>query len=152
MKDRSPEWILAFLRALLAAGWIDLTPTEHPVPYLTKAGTAVMMGQQPARIVLPPEPRAPMSRRRPRGGGTTPAPSIALDAASQSLFEKLRVRRAEIARESKLPAYVICHDRTLADMAFKRPRNVEGLLAVHGMGPARVENYGGKFLEVLTEA
>lgn len=150
MKDRSPEWILAFLRALLAAGWIDLTPTEHPVPYLTKAGSAVMMGQQPARIVFPPEPRSPASRRRPRGGGS-PAPSIALDAESQSLFEKLRARRAEIARESKLPAYVICHDRTLADMAFKKPRNVEGLLAVHGMGPARVESYGGKFLEVLTQ-
>jgi ATP-dependent DNA helicase RecQ len=150
-EDRSQDWILAFLRALLAAGWIDLTPTEYPMPYLTKAGAAVMLGQLPARIMLPSEPRAPMSRRRGNRGGKA-VPSIALDPESQSLFEKLRARRAEIARESKLPAYVICHDRTLADMAFKKPRNVEGLQAVHGMGPSRIENYGVKFLEVLIQA
>ena len=148
MKDRSHEWILAFLRALLAAGWIDLTPTEYPMPFLTKAGGAVMMGQQPARIVLPTEPRAPKSRRH-RSTDPKRLEAIALDAESQSLFDKLRARRAEIARENKLPAYVICHDRTLADMAHKKPRTREGLLEVHGMGPSRVENYGGKFLEIL---
>jgi ATP-dependent DNA helicase RecQ len=153
MKDRSQEWIVAFLRALLAAGWIDLTPTEHPVPYITKAGTAVMMGHQPARIMLPAEPRAKRaSSRAPNSTRGEKKPPINLGPASQALFERLRARRAEIARESRLPAYVIAHDRTLADMAFKHPRTRDGLLAVHGMGPARVESYGARFLEVLTDA
>lgn len=47
---------------------------------------------------------------------------------------------------------MIAHDRTLADMAHKRPRTRDGLLGVHGMGPARVEQYGDQLLEVLTEA
>ncbi|MBX3233212.1 MAG: ATP-dependent DNA helicase RecQ [Labilithrix sp.] len=158
MKDRSHEWIVAFLRSLLAAGWIDLTPSEHPVPYLTKAGTAVMMGQTPARIGLPAEPRAPSSRRRGRAergassSSSSPKPKVelALDDVTKALFERLRARRAEIARESKLPAYVICHDRTLADMAHKKPLTRAALLEVHGMGPARIESYGERFLDVLT--
>jgi ATP-dependent DNA helicase RecQ len=48
-----------------------------------------------------------------------------------------------------MPAYVIAHDRTLVDMAQKRPRTRDALLDVIGMGPARVEQYGERFLDVL---
>ena len=66
--------------------------------------------------------------------------------------ELLRLlRRAEIAKESQMPAYVVAHDRTLVDMARKKPRTREALLSVHGMGPSRVEHYGERFLSVLAE-
>lgn len=146
LRDRSHEWILALLRALLAAGWIDLTPTEHPVPYLTHAGAAVMKGQAPARIMLPAEPRAPSSRRRERAERKSLPP---LEGDAHAIFERLRARRAEIAKEKGLPAYIIAHDRTLIDMAQKRPRTRDGLLHVHGMGPSRVDQYGERFLDVL---
>lgn len=150
LRERSQDWVLALLRALLAAGWIDLTPTEHPVPYLTKLGASVMKGEVPARIVLPAEPRASnASKRRTR---ESPAPPVALSAADQELFERLRTRRAELARTRSVPAYVVAHDRTLLAMALARPRTREGLLCVHGMGPARVEQYGEGFLDVLTSS
>jgi ATP-dependent DNA helicase RecQ len=148
LRDRSHEWILALLRALLAAGWIDLTPTEHPVPYLTKLGASVMKGEAPARIVLPPEPRAPSSKRRPRAERNE---LPGLDAVGRELFERLRAQRAVLAKERSVPPYVIAHDRTLVDMAQKRPRTREALLHVHGMGPARVEQYGERFIDVLVE-
>lgn len=152
LRERSHEWILALLRALLAAGWIDLTPTEHPVPYLTRAGAAVMKGEAPARIVLPPEPRAPSSKRpregRERRRGER-AELPALDADEHVLFERLRARRAEIAKQKAMPAYVVAHDRTLLDMAKTKPRTREAMLLVHGMGPARVEQYGEHFLSVI---
>jgi len=144
-RDRSQEWILALLRALLAAGWIDLTPSEHPVPYLTRDGAAVMKGEAPARILLPVQ-RAPVSRRRAR---TERASLPPLDEHTHALFERLRARRAEIAKQNGVPAYVIAHDRTLIDMAYKRPLTRDALLHVHGMGPARVQQYGDQFLEVL---
>ncbi len=146
LKDRSQEWVLALLRALLAAGWIDLTPTEHPVPFLTRSGAAVMKAEMPARLVLPPEPRAPMSRRtREKKAG----PAIDPNEEAAPLFEKLRAERAEIAKEKGVPAYVVAHDKTLADMARKKPRTRAALLGVSGMGPARVETYGDRFLKVL---
>lgn len=148
-RDRSLEWILALLRAVLTAGWIDLTPTDHPVPYLTKSGAAVMKGEAPARIVLPAEPKAPSSKRQRREARVELGP---LPAEAQALFERLRARRAELAKERGTPAYVVAHDRTLAAMAQLRPTTREALLSVHGMGPARVEQYGDRFLEVLVDA
>jgi ATP-dependent DNA helicase RecQ len=151
MKDRSHEWIQALLRSLLSAGLVDLTPTDHPVPYLTKLGGQVMRGQAPARIALPRE-RAPrsVSRRKSRDGAAAP-PAAPLGAADQALYEKLRARRAEIAKQSGLPAYIVAHDRTLVEMAQKKPQSKGALLELHGMGPARVEQYGERFLTVLCD-
>jgi ATP-dependent DNA helicase RecQ len=150
LKDRSQEWVLALLRALLAAGWVDLTPTEHPVPNLTRSGAGVMKGEAPARILLPREPRSsPPSRRRPRGERAELPP---LEPDEQRLFELLRARRAEIAKQKNVPPYVVAHDRTLFDLARRRPTSRAALLEVHGMGPARVEQYGEWFLSVLAEA
>lgn len=74
-----------------------------------------------------------------------------LSTAEQELFERLRSRRAEIAKEVAMPPYVIAHDKTLIDMVRKRPHSSEALLSVHGMGPSRVEQYGAKFLSVLLD-
>jgi ATP-dependent DNA helicase RecQ len=151
LREHPAEWIVSVLRAMLAAGWIDLTPHEHPVPYLTRAGADVMRGVVPVRFALPPPPRkktrSERSERKPRGGD---APE--LDETSRPVFELLRARRAEIARSRGVPAYVVAFDRTLAEMAARRPRDARELLAIHGMGPARIEQYGEAFLEVLASA
>lgn len=158
--DRSGDWVTAVLRALLSAGLVDLTPTEHPVPLLTKAGTQVMKGEAPARIVLPQErartrgkkdkwPRSQEGRsssegRSPRGKVAPPE-----GAEERALFERLRAHRAEVARTRGVPAYVVALDRTLVEMATRKPRSEAELLGVHGMGPSRVETYGAGFLRVL---
>lgn len=151
LSDRSTDWIMALLRALLAAGWIDLTTNDHPVPFVTRAGIEVMKGAAPARLVLPAEPR-PKSKRRSgessRGPKSTrEAPQ--LDPQAQPVFELLRAHRAEVARAKGVPAYVIAHDRTLVEMAMVRPRSTDQLLMIHGMGPGRAEQYGEGFLRVL---
>jgi ATP-dependent DNA helicase RecQ len=77
---------------------------------------------------------------------------VALDAGEQKLFEALRACRSELAKKAGMPPYVIAHDRTLADMAKKRPQTRDALLDVHGMGPHRAEQYGDRFLRVLADA
>jgi ATP-dependent DNA helicase RecQ len=150
LRERSQEWVLALLRATLAAGWIDLTPTEHPVPFLTRAGAQVMKREAPARIVLPAEPRhskkpAPRSERSGSAARELPA----LPDAARPLFERLRAHRAEVARKRGVPAYVVAFDRTLHEMAAIRPRTTDDLLLLYGMGPARAEQYGDGFLRVI---
>ena len=137
------EWVTALLRALLAAGWIDLTPTEHPVPFVTKTGWDVMRGLAPARLVLPPRAsRAPKSKRE----------SNVPDAVKRDeLFVRLRDHRADVARQRGLPAYCIAHDRTLVELVEKRPRTLGDLAGIHGFGPSRVEQYGAGFLAVINE-
>lgn len=148
LETRSSEWIMALLRALLAAGWIDLTTHEHPVPYLTRAGLEIMKGEVVPRILLPAEFRS--SRQRART--TQASDAVVLDAVAGPMFDKLRAHRAEIARKKGVPAYVVALDRTLLEMARARPTNTDQLLMMHGMGPARAEQYGEGFLRVLAQS
>src|SRR4029077_16727147 len=60
------DWVLALLRGLLAAGWIDLTPTEYPVPLLTPTGAEVMRGTGPVRFVFPAGRTAYKADARPK--------------------------------------------------------------------------------------
>ena len=153
LKDRQPAWILALLRALLAAGWIDLTPTDHPVPLITQAGVDVMRGTGSVRFALPPIRRTRTKKHAsPRDATPRAGPSMeSLDALGQARFEKLRARRALMARERGVPAYVVAHDRTLVEMASRAPRSHAELLQVFGMGPARVESYGDELLAALRD-
>ncbi|MFO0676000.1 MAG: ATP-dependent DNA helicase RecQ [Polyangiaceae bacterium] len=152
LADRPAEWITALLRALLAAGWIDLTPTEHPVPFVTRSGGDVMRGTSEARIVLP-RATAPSRAKRPSS-----SPQRTPDRSQESLtpdesrmFERLRAHRAEVARGKRVPAYVVAFDRTLVELACKKPRSEDDLASIYGFGPQRIRDYGDGFLHVLRD-
>jgi ATP-dependent DNA helicase RecQ len=149
LKVAEREWVVALLRALLAAGWIDLTASEHPVPFVTRAGGDVMRGAAPARLVLPPTRPATRSRTREREPDRRRDAAPMLDESDRALFERLRAQRAELARARRVPAYVIALDRTLVELAARKPESLEALAAIYGFGPNRIEQYGASFLDVL---
>jgi ATP-dependent DNA helicase RecQ len=149
LRDRSPAWVADLMRGLLAAGWIDLTPTDHPVPLLTRTGGEAMRATGPLRFSLPVERARVRARKGPQAARAPSHDLDSLDAASRTLFEKLRAHRALMAKARGVPAYVVALDRTLVEMATRAPRSRAELLDVFGMGPARVEAYGDGFLEVL---
>jgi ATP-dependent DNA helicase RecQ len=68
---------------------------------------------------------------------------------SDELFNALRELRLEIAREEKVPAFVIFSDATLVDMCQKHPLTLPEMLDVSGVGNVKLERYGEKFLHVL---
>jgi ATP-dependent DNA helicase RecQ len=144
----SNDWLVALLRALLAAGWIDLTAGDYPVVVLTRTGSAAMRGDGPIRFVLPATPSKTRARSDEPVRAASPAVG-ALDEDEKRLFERLRDHRAEVARQKRVPAYVVALDRTLVELARVRPRSPHDLMSIYGMGPARVEQYGMGFLAVL---
>jgi len=77
---------------------------------------------------------------------------VALCAADGALLEQLRTLRRNIAKEEKVPAYVVFPDRTLAEMAVRRPRTTTALAGIRGVGPTKLERYGERFLTVLRSA
>jgi ATP-dependent DNA helicase RecQ len=146
LNDHPKSWVLALLRRLITAGLVDLTTSEFPLPFLTPHGVTVMKGDEPVRVLLPPpDAGRPRSAKKERRRAERDLPSD-IDA---SLFERLRETRLDIAREKGVPAYVICHDRTLMEIAAYKPSSVEALAEIHGMGPARIERYGEPFLETV---
>ena len=85
-------------------------------------------------------------------GGSDPASEVELDGAGARLFASLKTLRNSIAREQQVPAYVVFSDRTLAELAARKPRTSAGLLEVHGVGQAKLDKYGERFLAAIKGA
>jgi ATP-dependent DNA helicase RecQ len=72
-----------------------------------------------------------------------------LDAPAAALLARLKELRTQIAREDRVPAYVVFADRTLAELAVRQPRTPGAMVEVRGIGPAKLAKYGERFLTVL---
>jgi ATP-dependent DNA helicase RecQ len=141
-------WLLVLLRRLMTAGLVDLAATEFPVPFLTERGVAIMKGDEPVRVLLPPPDAGRLRKaKKERRNGALPRP--APTGVDEALFERLREKRLDLARAKGVPAYLVCHDRTLLEIAAYRPATREALTDIYGMGPARIESYGEPFLETV---
>jgi ATP-dependent DNA helicase RecQ len=72
-----------------------------------------------------------------------------LDISSNLLFQKLAVLRRQIAKEERLPPYIILHDASLKDMVLKLPSDLEAMKDISGVGQAKLEKYGGRFVDAI---
>jgi ATP-dependent DNA helicase RecQ len=72
-----------------------------------------------------------------------------LDGADARPFASLKALRSSIAREEKVPPYVVFSDRTLAELAARRPRTPAGFLEVRGVGQAKLDKYGERLLAAI---
>ncbi|MGB3774730.1 MAG: RQC domain-containing protein, partial [Leeuwenhoekiella sp.] len=72
-----------------------------------------------------------------------------LDDATGILFEKFRKLRSEIAKEERVPAYIIFSDATLKDMEVKKPQSLDEMIMVSGIGQAKLDKYGERFLKLI---
>lgn len=69
--------------------------------------------------------------------------------ASDELFEALKICRSEFAKESGFPAFYIFHDKTLKQMAALKPKTLDEMANISGVGAKKLEKYGAKHLEVI---
>ncbi|MFV8392091.1 DNA helicase RecQ [Flavobacterium sp. LB2P6] len=72
-------------------------------------------------------------------------------SVANSLFETLRKLRYEISKEEEVPAYVIFSDAALRQMETERPMNDPELLAIDGVGKAKLEKYGDVFIKAIID-
>ncbi len=70
---------------------------------------------------------------------------------ANSLFETLRKLRYEISKEEEVPAYVIFSDAALRQMETERPMSDQELLAIDGVGKAKLEKYGDAFIKAIID-
>jgi DNA helicase-2/ATP-dependent DNA helicase PcrA len=82
----------------------------------------------------------------------TPARKLREAEPDDPLYAALKRWRLERATADDLPAYVVFHNSTLAEIAGRRPRDLSELSAVPGVGPSKLERYGSEVLAVLEAA
>jgi ATP-dependent DNA helicase RecQ len=137
----SQERVRDLLSELLVAGLAGQSSGDYPTLVLTRTGGEVLDGGAEVEISLPPA-AAPAVARPPAAAGT-------LDAGDRRLFDRLRRWRAEKARNLAVPAYVVFSDRTLAELSARKPASRAALLAVPGIGQAKLSQYGDEVLDLL---
>jgi ATP-dependent DNA helicase RecQ len=76
---------------------------------------------------------------------------VSLGPAEERALTALKTVRTRIAREEQVPAYIVFSDRTLAELAVRRPRSLSALQDVRGVGPMKLERYGARFLAAIAE-
>jgi ATP-dependent DNA helicase RecQ len=143
------QWRMV-LRQLIALGHVQ-TEGEFNTLELTPTARDVLRGDVLMLLRLPSD--TPHRSRSAKAGkparGRDKAPPVALDAQGLERFAALKAWRAEVAREHNLPAYVVFHDATLAEMARLQPQSLDELGGISGVGAKKLSAYGGEILRVL---
>jgi ATP-dependent DNA helicase RecQ len=96
----------------------------------------ILKGEEALTIAVPP-PRRRARRSRVEG-------------PADPLFEALREARRALAAEAGVPPYVIFHDSTLREIAERKPRNLNELASVQGVGAVKLQRYGAAMLAALS--
>ncbi len=133
-------------RQLVAGGFLEVDLDGYGGMRLAGDAAQVLRGQRTLELRHDP---TPARGRRPAKGAAKAAPAGLASEADRDLFEALRARRRELAKANGLAPFMVFPDRTLIELALKRPANVWALGAIHGIGQAKRERWGEDFLEVI---
>ena len=133
-------------RQLLAAGLLHADAQAFGALRLTDAARPVLKGE--ATLPLRKQQKHVRDRKSAPAARRAGA-DMALAEADAPLFAALRAWRADLAREQGVPAYVILHDKTLRELATRRPERLADLLEVPGIGQAKADRYGEALLRLM---
>ncbi len=147
--DWSEQDWRVLLRQLVAQHLLEVDSMHFNVLRLTESSREVLRGER--RVALRRQAPAAARRRRGAGGGAAPQPAIALGDEDASLFEQLRAWRAEAARDHGVPAYVVFPDATLRAIAVARPRDLDQLRSISGVGDKKRDTYGPALVRLIAE-
>jgi ATP-dependent DNA helicase RecQ len=141
-KDHPKNFWTAFIRQVVASGHLRIDVEGYGGLQLTESADAVLQGGQEYEYRDIPKTKTKGSRK-------ARAAEAALDNADAGILAGLKALRRDLARERKVPAYVIFSDATLHDMCVMKPGDLDTLALVNGVGPKKLKDFGEMFLAAL---
>ena len=139
------EW-RSIVRQLTAGGFLSVDIGGKGGLSITPKGRRLLSGAETFRFRIDPQVVAGRSRPDP---GTDGKHDALVERKDRKLFEHLRETRLTLARTHNVPAFMIFSDRTLTDMAVRKPRTPTELKLVHGVGDVKVAKFGEVFLSAI---
>ena len=149
LKDATIDELRGYVDQLLAHNLLQQSGDEYPILQISAEGHALLKdaGAMPdlalARQKRPDRTRLPKRARVETEGW---------HGVDRELFEELRVLRLEIARRRRVPPYVIFHDTTLREIARVKPKTVEELRHVYGVGDRKAADLGEMILAAVNRS
>ncbi len=141
-KDWSRSQWQAIFRQMMGYDLVRPDPERHGALRMTDAAKPILKGE--AQINLRKDTIRKATRR--------PAVKMMVSEEDAPLLSALKAKRRALAESARVPAYVIFPDRTLIEMAEKRPMTLDDMARISGIGAKKLERYGDTFLEVLAGA
>ncbi|MBF0611464.1 MAG: DNA helicase RecQ [Magnetococcales bacterium] len=135
------EWRAVF-RQLVAAGYAQVDVTGYGGLRLDPSSRPILRGETTLML------RRDVARKQPRRRKTTTTPATK-SSASGTLWDALRAKRLELAKEQSIPPYMIFSDVTLREMESRKPTSMREMADVFGIGQVKLERYGAIFLQVV---
>ncbi|MEM9031653.1 MAG: HRDC domain-containing protein, partial [Pseudomonadota bacterium] len=133
-----PAW-QGILRQMMAYDLVRPDPARHGALRMTEHALPILKGSEAITL------------RRDALIAKTRATAKALVAEEDAgLLAALKAKRRALAQAQNVPAYVVFSDRTLIEMAQRRPSDLDEMMDVPGVGAKKLEKYGTAFLSVVT--
>ena len=129
-------------RQLVALGFSAVDHEAHGALVLAGASRAVLKGE------LSVEMRRVVARKKVASASRAGV-AVALGGEDADLLERLKAWRGAEARSQSVPAYVVLHDSTLAEIARSRPAGLDALGGIGGIGAKKLERYGQALLGLI---
>ncbi|HHG2222733.1 DNA helicase RecQ [Synechococcus sp. WH 5701] len=142
-KELNREQWRTLLRQLTSQGWLEPVPEGRGGLRWGEEARVRSLLRGDLKLELP---AAPPRQERRRAAAAAAAAEPEADA---SLMTALKDWRRAQAREQGVPPYVVFHDRTLAELAARRPVRLADLGQVSGIGAAKLDRYGEAVLAVI---
>ena len=133
-----PQWQAVF-RQMMGHDLIRPDPGRHGALRMTDAALPILRDE--AKISLRRDTIKSATRR--------PAVKEMVSEEDAPLLSALKAKRRGLAEAGKVPAYIIFNDKTLIEMAEKRPANLDAMAGISGIGAKKLDSYGDAFLEVI---
>ncbi len=154
LADEPTYYIRQVLNHLIVEDYLDLTNEKYSVLRLTKKSAAVFYGEESVIMKLAKEEDKVKEKegikksrkKKIRRASSKTQLDVDID---EDLFEVLRSLRTEIAKEEKVPPYIVFNDKTLTGMCKVLPENDDEMLSISGVGDYKLEKYGGRFIEAI---
>lgn len=141
------EW-QSLIRQCVALGLIYVDMDNHGGLKITEEGGAFLKEKPQIQLRLDPKVIGGSSKGSRR---TDPAESLDTDT-DREIFVALKALRMSIAKENEIPPYVVFHDKTLIDMAVKKPKTLDQMSHIQGVGQSKLDKYGQVFLDNIAAA
>lgn len=132
------QWRSVF-RQLVARGYLHANAELYGALQLTERSRPILRGEESINLRRDAGKAARRSRKSSARAGS----------GSGALWDALRQCRKALADEHGVPPFVIFHDAVLVQMMEAKPQTEDDLLAINGVGMAKLERYGEAFLEVI---
>ncbi len=139
---------------LMLNEFLTITNDEYAIVKLSGKSKEVLADGEAIVMKMAKEQEQPVKakeEKKSKRSKISAASGSTLSESDEELFETLRALRMEIAKEEKVPPYIVFSDKTLVHMCMVKPKTKEEMLSVSGVGEFKYEKYGERFLTCVKE-